>query len=76
MIDTYKKNIEEIYKELDSSKKGLSSNKVRSLIKINGKNELIEKDKKTKSVHAVYGLFLFAVLFRMIGRSTGSFYEF
>ena len=48
MVDAYKKDIEEIYKELDSSKKGLSSNKVRSLIKINGKNELIEKDKKTK----------------------------
>ena len=48
MIDAYKKDIEEIYKELDSSKKGLSSNKVRSLIKTNGKNELIEKDKKTK----------------------------
>ncbi len=48
MIDAYKKDIEEIYKELDGSKKGLSSNKVRSLIKTNGKNELIEKDKKTK----------------------------
>ena len=48
MKDAYKKNIEEIYKELETSNKGLSISRVKSLQKRYGKNVLVEKDKKTK----------------------------
>ena len=48
MKDAYKKSIEEIYKELETSNKGLSLSKVKKLQKIYGKNVLVEKDKKTK----------------------------
>ena len=48
MNDAYKKTIDEIYKELKTSKKGLDLNTVKRLQKLNGKNTLIEKNKKTK----------------------------
>ena len=48
MQEAYKKTIEEIYKELDTSEKGISSKKVKQLHKLYGKNILVEKDKKTK----------------------------
>ena len=48
MQEAYKKTIEEIYKELDTSDKGISSKKIKQLHKSSGKNVLVEKDKKTK----------------------------
>ena len=48
MIDAYKKDVTDIYEELGSSKDGISIKKAKTLLKTNGKNELIEKDKKTK----------------------------
>ena len=48
MNEFYKKTIEEIYKELGVNKEGLTLNKVKELQRKNGKNELIEKNKKTK----------------------------
>ena len=48
MQDAYKKTIEEIYKELDTSGKGISPKKVKQLHRLTGKNLLVEKDKKTK----------------------------
>ena len=48
MQEAYKKTIEEIYKELDTTDKGISSKKVKQLYKFYGKNVLVEKDKKTK----------------------------
>lgn len=48
MNDAYKKTIEEICKELGISKKGLDLKQVRKLQRTGGKNELVEKNKKTK----------------------------
>ena len=48
MQEAYKKTIEEIYKELDTSDKGISFKKVKQLRRLSGKNVLVEKDKKTK----------------------------
>ncbi len=48
MSEAYKKTIDEIYSELNLNKEGLDLKKVIELQKINGKNELIEKNKKTK----------------------------
>ena len=48
MQEAYKKTIEEIYKELDTTDKGISSKKVKQLHKFYGKNVLVEKGKKTK----------------------------
>ena len=48
MQEAYKKTIEEIYKELDTTDKGISSKKVKQLYKFYGKNVLVEKGKKTK----------------------------
>ena len=48
MNEAYKKTIDEIYKELNTSKNGLDLKRVKELQKINGKNELVEKNKKTK----------------------------
>ncbi len=48
MQEAYKKTIEEIYKELGTTDKGISSKKVKQLYKFYGKNVLVEKDKKTK----------------------------
>ena len=48
MKESYKKTIKEIYKELDTGKRGLTLKKVKAVRKINGLNELIEKNKKTK----------------------------
>ncbi len=48
MKEAYKKTIEEIYDELGVSKNGLDSKIVNKLRKQNGKNELVEKNKKTK----------------------------
>lgn len=48
MNDAYKKTIVEIYKELNINNNGLSLQKVKELQKLNGKNELIQKNKKTK----------------------------
>ena len=48
MSESYKKTIKEIYKELDTGKRGLTLKKVKAVRKINGLNELIEKNKKTK----------------------------
>ena len=48
MQDAYKKTIEEIYKELDTSDKGISHKKVKQLHRLTGKNVLVEKGKKTK----------------------------
>ena len=48
MQEFYKKTIEDIYKELETSDKGISSKKVKQLRKLSGKNVLVEKDKKTK----------------------------
>lgn len=48
MKEAYKKTIDEIYKELNVSKNGLDLKKVRELQRLNGKNELVEKNKKTK----------------------------
>lgn len=44
----YKQSINDIYKELNTSKNGLSHNQVTELERIYGKNILIEKNKKTK----------------------------
>ncbi len=49
MNEAYKKTIDEIYKELNIKKNGLTLEKVKKLQKINGKNELIERNKKTKT---------------------------
>ncbi len=48
MQEAYKKTIEEIYKDLDTTDKGISSKKVKQLYKFYGKNVLVEKGKKTK----------------------------
>lgn len=48
MNSAYKKNIDEIYKDYNTSKNGLDSKRVKELLRINGKNELVEKNKKTK----------------------------
>ena len=48
MNSAYQKNIDEIYKDYNTSKNGLDSKKVKELLRINGKNELVEKNKKTK----------------------------
>ena len=48
MKDAYKMSIEEIYNKLDTSDNGISPKKVKQLHKLNGKNVLIEKNKKTK----------------------------
>ncbi len=48
MPEAYKKTINEIYKTLNTNQNGLSLEKVKKLQKINGKNEIIEKNKKTK----------------------------
>ena len=48
MKDAYKMSLEEIYNKLDTSDNGISSKKVKQLHKLNGKNVLIEKNKKTK----------------------------
>ncbi|MCI9434541.1 MAG: cation-translocating P-type ATPase [Bacilli bacterium] len=48
MNDAYKKTIVEIYKELNINNNGLSLQRVKELQKLNGKNELIQKNKKTK----------------------------
>ena len=48
MQEAYKKTIEEIYKELDTSDKGISHKKVKQLHRLTGKNVLVEKGKKTK----------------------------
>lgn len=42
----YKQSINDIYKELNTSKNGLSHNQVTELERIYGKNILIEKTKK------------------------------
>ncbi len=48
MNDAYKKDIEELLNELDTSLKGIKHDKVKKLQKLNGKNVLIEKNKKTR----------------------------
>ena len=48
MDEAYKKTIDELYKVLNSSKDGLNLRKVKELHKLNGKNILIEKNRKTK----------------------------
>ncbi len=48
MKDAYKKDINEIIKELNLSKGGLSTKEVKHLLHTKGKNVLIEKNKKTK----------------------------
>lgn len=48
MKDAYKKTIEEIYKELNVNENGLDKKEVKRLQSKNGKNVLIEKNKKTK----------------------------
>ena len=48
MKDAYKKTIEEIYQELNISDKGLDIKTVKRLQSQNGKNVLVEKNKKTK----------------------------
>ena len=48
MNDAYKKSIKEIYDELGITKNGLDNREVKTLQRINGKNILIEKAKKTK----------------------------
>lgn len=48
MNDAYKKTIDEIYNELGATKDGLTSKRLRELKKLGIKNELIEKNKKTK----------------------------
>ncbi len=48
MKETYQKTIEELYQELDTSKNGLTTKKIKALQRTIGKNELIEKNKKTK----------------------------
>ena len=48
MKEAYKKTVEEIYNELGTTKNGLSVSMVRKLQKSSGKNELVEKNKKTK----------------------------
>ena len=48
MNSAYQKNIDEIYKDYNTSKNGLDSKRVKELLRINGKNELVEKNKKTK----------------------------
>lgn len=49
MNDAYKKTIDKIYEEFDTNKNGLTIKKIKRLYKLNGKNELIEKNKKTKT---------------------------
>lgn len=44
----YNKTIEEVLKELNVTKKGLDNKKVKELHRLYGKNELIEKNKKSK----------------------------
>ncbi|MCI7241584.1 MAG: cation-translocating P-type ATPase [Bacilli bacterium] len=48
MNEAYKKTIDEIYKTLNVSKNGLDLKRVKEKQKLNGKNELVEKNKKTK----------------------------
>lgn len=48
MNDAYKKTVTELYRELNISNNGLSLQRVKELQKLNGKNELIQKNKKTK----------------------------
>ena len=48
MNDAYKKSIDEICSELKTTKAGLDVKSVRMLQRKNGKNELVEKNKKTK----------------------------
>lgn len=48
MNNAYQKDIKEIYKEFSTTKDGIDSKKVRELQKLYGKNELVEKNKKTK----------------------------
>ena len=49
MNDAYKKTIDKIYEEFDTNKNGLTIKKIKRLYKLNGKNELIEKNQKTKT---------------------------
>ena len=46
MNEAYKKTIDEIYKTLNVSKNGLDLKRVKEKQKLNGKNELVEKNKK------------------------------
>ena len=48
MNDAYLKEIEDIFKELNTTKKGLTLKQVKELQRKMGKNVLIEKNKKTK----------------------------
>ncbi len=47
-MQDYNKNINEILKEYNTSLKGLDNNNIKQLLNKHGKNELKEKDKKTK----------------------------
>ncbi len=48
MKSAYQQTVSQIFTSLQTSKQGLSSKQVRKLQKLYGKNELIEKNKKTK----------------------------
>lgn len=48
MKEIYQKTVEELYRELNSSKNGLSSKRVKAQEKLYGKNVLRETNKKTK----------------------------
>lgn len=48
MKEAYRKTVDEIYSELGVDKDGLDLKKVIKLQKTQGKNELVEKNKKTK----------------------------
>ena len=53
MKEIYQKSIDEIFKEFNTSNRGLSNSQVKKLQKLHGKNTLIESNKKSK-----IGLFL------------------
>lgn len=48
MKNAYNKTIKEIYKELNTDNNGLTTKKIKELQRLYGKNELVEKNKKTK----------------------------
>ena len=48
MKEIYQKTIEELYKEFNTSSKGLSPSNHKKLLKKYGKNVLVEQNKKTK----------------------------
>ena len=48
MEKAYQKTTEEIYKELETSEKGLTNDEAKKRLRTYGQNNLAEKPKKTK----------------------------